>query len=694
MAEFETTYHPINHKKVPLVKKWLSHKGEKTGNYARALSRYDLVIDVDIKGSPAQITAAKNSFEKLQLEGMLPDTKVVTTANGGYHYHYKKPCDLNIKQKLTEYPGIEFKSYGTACVGEGSVIDGVEYKCNGKEAVECSPLLLEKIKTTKQIDINNLPITDLLAVSDLKELVSFIPHTYMDQHYKDWLNIGMCLHQATQGSQEGLQIWDDMSQHAKKYEIGVCADKWKTFNSNREGAVSTIGTLYHLAYQNGYTGKLGDILDALPDDKSIELKSKIDLIEELKNWVYASGDMIFFNKEDGRRFSSEQIRLYYSIVWEKDILKRLVGTLSHVDYIRYVPGKPEVILEGKFKCLNAWRQSSVKPEPGNHIKFEEHLQYLFPHDWLHIRNWCAWIAQHPEKRNNWAVLISGGAGVGKTYIATVMQEIVGSQNFKTPSNMGLHEKFNLWCADTQLVVVNEVMGTNRRELTNALKTLLTEKVAPVRKMREDEDFRPMYFNMILLSNYSNAILIDDDDRRFGVFHTYSAKRERSYYEELLNFDDTVKNLPAIYHYLLNVDLSDYDHRIAPQTSAKERLVEEGQSDNFDLYIDEFILNKKYDIFSLSQVNDYLQNICSYEINALVTPQRVAFLLRSKFAFLRRVRVRGKMERLYCIKEKTEYYTKLGNTVLIGLWEAHTGLSARIEYKPFNESQSYSMGAIN
>lgn len=688
MAEFKTTYHPINHKKCPLVKQWIDYDGKQEGNYARALSRNDLVVDVDIKHPKGMA-----SYTLLQAEGLLPDTKIVTTAHGGYHYHYTKPIDVNIRLNHPTYPGIEFRSYGQACVGEGSVINDVEYKSNGKDPIEAPSALLEKIKSSRQVDIKNLPITDLVPLDDLKILMTYIPDSYFDD-YHQWLNIGMCLHQATGGAVAGLQLWDDSSQGMRKYVVGACAEKWKTFRGSREGAISTVASLYKIAYENGFNEKIGDILEALPADKVVDLKSKIELIEELGDWIFVSGNKKFYNLVDGRQFDPDQIKLYYSMVWESKVLQRLVSTIGHADYLRYIPGSAPTLLEGKFKCINTWRPSSIVPAPGNHQCYEEHLKYLFPTDWEHVRNWCAWVVQHPAQRNNWAILLTGGAGVGKTYIATVLQQILGKDNWKSPSNAGLHERFNLWCANSQLVVVNEVMGENRRDLTNALKTLITEDIVPMREMRENEKFIPVYLNLILISNYATALLLDDDDRRFGVFHTHALQQKRAYYENLLNPDKSIKNIEAIYHYLLNVDLKSYDHRHAPKTDSKARLLEEGQSDNFDMHLEEFLVNKKFDIFSLSQVNDYLQKVTQYNHTELVTPQRIAFLLRTKCAFLKRVRVRGTLERLYCVKDKVEYFAKLGNSVLINFWETHTGLGARVEFRPLPQKDVQELRVVN
>jgi putative DNA primase/helicase len=63
----------------------------------------------------------------------------------------------------------------------------------------------------------------------------------------DWLRVGMAL-QAELGD-AGFAYWDQWSQSADSYNSKACESAWRSFH----GDGITVGTLYHLAKQHGWT---------------------------------------------------------------------------------------------------------------------------------------------------------------------------------------------------------------------------------------------------------------------------------------------------------------------------------------------------------------------------------------------------------------------------------------------------------
>lgn len=66
--------------------------------------------------------------------------------------------------------------------------------------------------------------------------------------YEEWLKVGMALHHASNGSEEGLQLWIDFSKTNPKYtnEEKECTYRYRKFISNTPNAV-TIGTLKRMS---------------------------------------------------------------------------------------------------------------------------------------------------------------------------------------------------------------------------------------------------------------------------------------------------------------------------------------------------------------------------------------------------------------------------------------------------------------
>lgn len=78
------------------------------------------------------------------------------------------------------------------------------------------PIPTQKSDTSKKSGISD---------RDLKILEHF-----SGEDYKDWLNVGMALHE----SGGTLEQWENWSATQPKYAVGVCAEKWETFGKTPE----------------------------------------------------------------------------------------------------------------------------------------------------------------------------------------------------------------------------------------------------------------------------------------------------------------------------------------------------------------------------------------------------------------------------------------------------------------------------
>src|ERR1700692_520647 len=111
--------------------------------------------------------------------------------------------------------------------------------------------------------------------------------------------------------------------------------------------------------------------------------------------------------------------------------------------VAFNPGQPE--FDGDV--YNTWRPSPVVPIQGDTSIWDEHLLYLFPNqaDRDLLLDWCAWVYQNPSKRPLYALLIVGPqGGTGKSFVARVMEQLIGPGNTKRPKNSSLKGQFNPW----------------------------------------------------------------------------------------------------------------------------------------------------------------------------------------------------------------------------------------------------------
>jgi len=84
-------------------------------------------------------------------------------------------------------------------------------------------------------------------INEARELLRHIPCSQLN--YQEWTNIGAALHH------EGLPcfLWDEWSAtDTARYHTGECEKKWRTFG-HYGGTVATMGTVYHIAQDYGWT---------------------------------------------------------------------------------------------------------------------------------------------------------------------------------------------------------------------------------------------------------------------------------------------------------------------------------------------------------------------------------------------------------------------------------------------------------
>lgn len=70
--------------------------------------------------------------------------------------------------------------------------------------------------------------------------------------YDEWLRVGQALHHETEGSSDGLSLWDQWSKCASNYpDFEELEAKWETFGRS-SGTPVTAGTIYKMATESGW----------------------------------------------------------------------------------------------------------------------------------------------------------------------------------------------------------------------------------------------------------------------------------------------------------------------------------------------------------------------------------------------------------------------------------------------------------
>lgn len=259
-------------------------------------------------------------------------------------------------------------------------------------------------------------------------------------------------------------------------------------------------------------------------------------------------------------------------------------------YPRVEPGSV-FVLDG-VKYVNSMSPESIPDTDPDWIDGEAwqicmtHIRTIFnDSDGKVLLHWMAHNVQKPGKKILWAPIIVGTQGDGKTTLLKIMSAAMGRRNVKHVSPEALDSAFNGYASGSAVVALEEVrvIGKSRHPIMEKLKPLLTNDVVEVVSKGVDGRQVPNTTNYIALTNHADALVLDANDRRWGVFKTKFDNRDEllkelgpEYWSKL---HQTIEDNPEqLRGWLLAVDVSGFDPHSAPEiTGAKLDMIRESRS---------------------------------------------------------------------------------------------------------------------
>ena len=203
-----------------------------------------------------------------------------------------------------------------------------------------------------------------------------------------------------------------------------------------------------------------------------------------------------------------------------------------------------------------------------------------------LLDWLAYVVQNAGKRINWAILLQGAQGTGKSYFAKILEWVLGS-NAKSLDPSALGERFTGWAHGAVVNIVEEIRikGDDKWRIMDRLKPFITNSMIQIEEKGRDHRTVPNFTNYLLLTNYKDALPITNDDRRFCVMYgriqneaelfNYFGGRDATgdYFENL--FAESEKHAGAIKSFLLKYRISE-DFKAsgrAPDTESRRLMIQ-------------------------------------------------------------------------------------------------------------------------
>ncbi len=254
---------------------------------------------------------------------------------------------------------------------------------------------------------------------------------------------------------------------------------------------------------------------------------------------------------------------------------------NEVTKLTYKPGS-EKFIQGPYPQFNTWPGWGVEPVKGNVNLFLKLINNIFEGAEIEAKEWflkwCAYPIQHPGTKLFSSAVIHGiKHGTGKSLIGYTLGKIYG-ENFTEISQKDIHKNSNAWAENRQLVMGDDITGSNKRDDADYLKKIITQLEVWI-----DIKFLPLYkvpdcINYIFTANQPDAFFLEDGDRRFFIHEVLAPPLSEEFYIE---YDKWYKTIgpPAIHYYLKNLDIKGFNPAApAFKTQAKLRMISNVRSD--------------------------------------------------------------------------------------------------------------------
>lgn len=232
---------------------------------------------------------------------------------------------------------------------------------------------------------------------------------------------------------------------------------------------------------------------------------------------------------------------------------------------------------------NVWPGWGVEPCAGDVGPFLKLVDHLFTGAPESAKNWfMQWLAyplQHPGVKLFTAVVVHGRAqGTGKSLLGNTMSRIYG-RNYTEIGNDELKGSFNGWAARKQFILGDEITGSDRRELIEKIKRMITQPTVRVNEKNEKPYELRDCSNFLFTSNHGNSFSLEDHDRRMFIQEVLVGPMPEAFYR--IEYGNWLANggPAALFDYLLQLDVSNFAP-MAPAlvTEAKLKMIEYSRSD--------------------------------------------------------------------------------------------------------------------
>lgn len=280
--------------------------------------------------------------------------------------------------------------------------------------------------------------------------------------------------------------------------------------------------------------------------------------EWVRPWVFIQTENIFVHRTSSLRlvphaFNNTMARHTKAMNVTPEVFVTQLCPIPMIDGTMYYPAAhgdmpgniwvPTSSVEGEdfFEFqgktfLNTFRPSTVPELPEKQTKAGRmaaevvinYFQTQFPDnaEYVRVMDWLAWVINNPTKRINYALLILGGQGSGKSIIKKFMTYMLGAENVGTVSNQIIHKSFSGWQAGNVLKVIEEIsVSGHRYDVMNILKEPISNETLFIERKYRDGVEEVNTASWMAYTNDIAALPVTRLDRRWLIVQSQFKTKE-------------------------------------------------------------------------------------------------------------------------------------------------------------------------
>jgi hypothetical protein len=244
--------------------------------------------------------------------------------------------------------------------------------------------------------------------------------------------------------------------------------------------------------------------------------------------------------------------------------------LEHQDRKQYIGGV-EFDPSGADQrgVYNLWEGLAIQPKPGSWRLMRAHLRNIVcagnEAHYRYLRRWLARAVRFPAKHGEIAIVMRGQQGCGKSILGVALCRIFGQHGFAISHAVHLVGKFNLHLRDTVVLFADEAFFPGDRQHIGTLNAIITQPYLTIEGKGRDIVLAPNFIHLLMASNEDWVVPASLDARRFFVLDVLPDKvGDRAYFDALWRELEN-GGLEAMFHDLLQEDLTGFNHRAVPDT---------------------------------------------------------------------------------------------------------------------------------